>query len=678
MREVAVVTSFRLLLAAACGLSLAPDAWATPAPRELPMTWSARQPGGGRGRSPMQAITLNGVPHVSYLDEDRMWMLLQDDGQGGARVVRWATLPDIGAAMAVGDVLGGGDAEVVIHTVHDVVLVLDPASGAVITSFPSPIYAFIGMDTGDLEGDGVEEIFVATHTPHPYDAEVLVYRGDGTLVTSLTYPFAYSFTVADLDGDLVSEVITETGILDPVLGLELDLSSHQFVWASVADVDGDGQLEVIGENTVRTVIDPAGVDPDMVLPWSGLYGRGTAAGNIDADPEDELMAWTFTGVDIFDVTTNSVIYSLSMPKSSQLAPEMIDLDGDGWDEGWVDVGQLHRISPQGVETWVSDAFGEFMGPKLGDLDGDGVLEAVILATDLFVPPTAILVMDPQTRAMKGRWFLETAAGEPLPAWDFDVADMDGDGTDEVLTNSPNNYGTSVWQYWSWTPGGGAVLDFESTQSTGWFDSIRAVDVYNDGSMDVLAGFGAVYDATGALIWYDSSWSVWGDASCETGDLDRDGDEDGACVATTTFFAIGDLTALRVAWAQRGYWESLSIGVFPGGSRVLVADEHDYLLVDFPSGLRPRSLATGSMISPLYPAAFQPPTGGDSLRAVKLVAPDWAILSLGRGFLVENVRTDQYIAWGAYARGTQGAEPLLIPSSREIFTVDGGGPIVFQY
>jgi hypothetical protein len=94
------------------------------------------------------------------------------------------------------------------------VTVLDPANGAVLTRFAPFGNTFQGgirVATGDLTGDGVDEIVVASGWGIP--GEVRVYTQTGGLLTAFL-PYGPAFTggvqvaIADVDGDGLNDIIT--------------------------------------------------------------------------------------------------------------------------------------------------------------------------------------------------------------------------------------------------------------------------------------------------------------------------------------------------------------------------------------------------------------------------------------------------------------------------------------
>ncbi len=171
-----------------------------------------------------------------------------------------------GYNLAVADVTGDGVDEIIVTTMAGAgpqVRVFD-GSGNVVSQFFAYGTEFRGgvtLTTGDIDGDGVDEIITvpkANSAPH-----VRVFDYDGTEVAQF---FAYASTVrgsyhvstGDVDADGTADIIVTPG---PGLGPQVamftgngELIRRFFAYAttfrggmhaSVGDVDGDGENEVI-------------------------------------------------------------------------------------------------------------------------------------------------------------------------------------------------------------------------------------------------------------------------------------------------------------------------------------------------------------------------------------------------------------------------------------------------
>ena len=247
-------------------------------------------------------------------------------------------------------------------------------------------------EIGDLYGDGAADIAVATHDQGV--VAVLRPKGDGFEVVELdSHPntFVHEIEIGDLDGDGVLEVYatpSEPNRLDgtvqsgevvryvPARGGERSvvaaLGDRHAKEILVADVDGDGrdELYVAVEGHVdesKTLVHPveirrydAGTPPDAGRVIATLQDRLTrflTAGDVDGDGRKEMVAASFsTGLWLLRPPPQaggdwSVELIDRESKGFEHASLLTDLDGDGRDELYVasdDDKQVRRYVWDGI------------------------------------------------------------------------------------------------------------------------------------------------------------------------------------------------------------------------------------------------------------------------------------------------------------------------------------------
>lgn len=219
-----------------------------------------------------------------------------------------------------------------------------------------------------------------------------------------------------IDGDdrpATVGVFSEVGFVD-------DPSGNPFFWAkpAVADVDGDDVLEIIAVHFKTGEL--YCWDATGTLEWGGpshdigeVVWSSPAIGNIDDDPEFEIVLWTGSfrttdpyrgciiafnhdGTEVLDGdgsgATNGVLWKSPNAESefNYSSVALADLDGDGRDEivageKFDTNGQLHVLDLFGgvvseMPGWPYDPnpaaeIDQFSAsPALADVDGDGALE----------------------------------------------------------------------------------------------------------------------------------------------------------------------------------------------------------------------------------------------------------------------------------------------------------------
>lgn len=228
---------------------------------------------------------------------------------------------------------------------------------------------------GDLDGDGDLDLVIADWGPDPFGAGAIsdanVYLNDGTgvfteapaAIPDVANPDGYTPVDVDLfdaDGDFDLDILldsheeSERLLLNDGSGVFADASAtfpdggNLSYGPAVCDVDGDGDLDVIIDNALGTlseqilVNDGAGNFTDESssrMPSETFDDNGVICVDIDADGDFDLLIPSLSGTERF-----------------------LRNDGDG---------SFSAVA--GGFPAVSDAT---LGMDLGDVNGDGILDAV--------------------------------------------------------------------------------------------------------------------------------------------------------------------------------------------------------------------------------------------------------------------------------------------------------------
>jgi hypothetical protein len=327
-----------------------------------------------------------------------------------------------------------------------------------------------------------------------------------------------------------------------------------FGWASVidvADVDGDGDLDVIGSS-------------------SGAYEI--------AWWEQTSSGWTKKMIASFSTDTSGIAVA--------------DLDQDG-DVDIVAHGDENLVwFEQNGSTWSSHLIEgpivSYLELSLADLDRDGDLDVIAAASDL----NSVLWWD-NTDGDASAWTQHTVSASFDGASSVTTGDLDNDGDLDILATASGDNSVTWWE--NQTPDAPTLTwaAHNITSSFAGASDVTAVDLDDDGDLDVLA----TASGDDSVTWWEntnrdaSTWveheisnSFNGASSVVAADIDRDGDMDILATAAQATAAGED----DVAW-----WEQTETGwtlhsvdnAFTGAVDAVAADSNGDGLVDIVAAAR---------------------------------------------------------------------------------------------
>jgi len=334
--------------------------------------------------------------------------------------------------------------------------------------------------TGDLDGDGTEEIVATSALPN--GGRVSVLRANGTPFFSGTGPDQIGWghlraepILANLDNDPRPEIVWVSG--DSVLACTHD--------GSFLDSQGNPQPTpvpyfVLPKDPGRTGIAAASLEPAGSALPCGSTGAAVAGGPpeiivpIPGSGSSSLLAIAVPRQPGLPTTARVTVPEL--PGDSVLAPALVDIDSV--DGGLQEIATSVRTSTGGYLAVTlfdrldsSCEFGDvrtiafaaadsiaYSAPVAGDLNRDGIDEIVVLDSQGFVHAFSIRIVnidghtkelgpiDPST--VHGSVIFDNDLFEEMPGWPVQVgalpddaislSDIDGDGYLEVLVFGPEN------------------------------------------------------------------------------------------------------------------------------------------------------------------------------------------------------------------------------------------------
>jgi hypothetical protein len=289
------------------------------------------------------------------------------------------------------------------------------------------------LAVGDVNGDGQSDIITAgLGGPDPDEVDVLLGKGDGTFAKTGSYSigalFPQAIVIADVNGDQRPDIVVasqyaslssyENGVVSVLLGngdgsfqpaITYSLGGSDPSSLAVADVNGDGMLDIAVSNPIRILLGNG--DGTFQAPQTVGPGGSATLADVNGDSKPDLIAvnqcsditCTTGAISIFLGNGDGsfqppVNFSSGAPNSWQLAV------GDFNNDGKVDV----VITNGGANCGISCDSGSL---SLLPGNGDGTFQPALVSS---TPPFA-----PSAQSMA-------------------LADFDGDGNLDVASLSTGN------------------------------------------------------------------------------------------------------------------------------------------------------------------------------------------------------------------------------------------------
>ena len=306
-------------------------------------------------------------------------------------------------------------------------------SGAALPGWPrnSANYVASPPSLASIDGSGFDTIFTEEE-----DWKLHAYRADGTILpgwpatTFVGGQERHTPAIADLDGDGIPEIVTASGSVSPggvsllayrrngtlVPGFPVSFNGHVDTYPVIGDVDGDGQLDIVVAGRVGSgdgvyIFSANGtLKRTMQASGSVYYGTALALADLDGDGIPEII-----------MQTNSAV--------------------NAWKgDGSIFPGWPVQVGPN---TWLGNA-----GPVVGDVDGDGRPDIVVLAIQNSGNAGDVLVFHANGTLLPGFPIHLAGLGSgAVPA----IADIDLDGRNDIIVASDfwsgvSGYYDKVWAY----------------------------------------------------------------------------------------------------------------------------------------------------------------------------------------------------------------------------------------
>lgn len=300
---------------------------------------------------------------------------------------------------------------------------------------------------------------------------------------------------------------------------KVDLASASYGSGSIADINGDGQKEIV----FGTYFNDAHLyavsarDGSVLWKWKsegGPFDASVSIADLNKDAKPEILAADSSTGTLFCLNgSGELLWKFQLPNSTDSPPAVADLDGDQNMEivvGTMSLGDGHGrvlcIDPQSLQKkWEVKIPGHIQSePGLAEINGDGVLDVVVTTWR----------GDNRIRALDGKDGSELWGHEMKGDMYHGVTMFQNGGLRIVGTSIKGDVcllDASGKALWTAHPGGYV------------FAPSSAADVNNDGIPEIIVASGRVhvFSVEGKELWQSDDFGSIG-RGVAIADLDSDG------------------------------------------------------------------------------------------------------------------------------------------------------------
>lgn len=267
-------------------------------------------------------------------------------------------------------------------------------------SLPGRILANSQLASGNIDGQPGNEVVGCGA------GEVVAVRADGTVLWATPAAACEFVYLVDLDGDGTVEVVTETQSFAGVDGALLVTRGGRASGFTVADLDGDGVMDIIGGGG-------AWRSDGTVLASTGLAATSAAIADLDGDGQPEVI-----GV---DTTTHSLFvwrYTPGVAGDATVVRPAIDING-AIDPARCAEGSAGRTKGGGP-------------PTVGDFNADGTPDVALAGGVGYAVLDGTKLMDPSVPGPSTFLWARETQDCSSAATGSSLFDFDGDGRAEAV------------------------------------------------------------------------------------------------------------------------------------------------------------------------------------------------------------------------------------------------------
>ena len=402
--------------------------------------------------------------------------------------------------IAIGDFDGDMLPDVAIACWDDYVYAINGITGIEMWNTYIGSIFVDGVDTGDVNNDGIDDVSFANSYLAGFDNLQGVLNGtDGSTIWIQTVPYKVEETLlSDIDDD---------GILEAIFGVHKD--------------NGDAEVHVRNASNGNlewsyTIGPDIGLSPDVFL----------LSDDVDEDGDLDLVVgneYVDNYVYLFDGDSSTPMWISEELDGFPRDLSSGDVIGDGTKN--IIVATYDRVQVlngnDGTKEWYYPVGGTILGVGCSDFDDDGVLDVVCSGGAEFT----------DHNPAKSVWALKTTEESPI-LWEFDadeygsavaIDDLNGDIYMDVIGVTSNDKawaidGENGEELWNWTS-----TDNLYSVTTGDFNDNGQIDVAVAGYDDIVTAF---YGNNGTIIWQFTTPTDYIGRKClKSTDLNNDGNID---------------------------------------------------------------------------------------------------------------------------------------------------------
>ena len=434
--------------------------------------------------------------------------------------------------IAVGNVAGNSQAEIAVMLARWSHLPLRPRDQAELGHINTEVNGLEGLSLTDLDGDGYAELIVTT------PSSLYVFNGAGSLLWQVAGAGGYDVVAGQMDNDPALEIAATNGKV-------VDTATHTVQWTRAGGFGNHVKLAPLPGANYQQLIAAEGwqfvyaYDVATQLPrWSINTPQDIGAIEI-ADVDNDGIPEVIIGdnqwgtVHVHDLITRAQKWAANNPEHGVTNIAVGDVDNDGvvdllWGAGWTSTGSdyLYVASTTGAHAikWQNvDLVGPFLGPLIGDLDGDGHPELVVCSyeSESGYDSGRILVFDLATLTLRGMSAPVVTNNAVTGVHDLKLHDLDGDGRMEIVVATDRLYDGAI-EIYGFNSFNVFTLKWTNTTrpSGSPFTFVEVVDLDGNGTPEIVTGNTVAHTGSpGVYVYiydYPSGTNPWQSVNLASG------------------------------------------------------------------------------------------------------------------------------------------------------------------